>query len=64
VKWKWEEPRRSCHGAESQSALFAASELTAGPNVANELVGYTNPTEQNCGPKQKMQQKQLWIWVQ
>lgn len=27
----------------SRVLLFAASELTAGPNVANELVGYTNP---------------------
>ncbi|MFP4366048.1 MAG: RagB/SusD family nutrient uptake outer membrane protein [Bacteroidales bacterium] len=27
----------------SRVLLFAASELTAGPDVANELVGYTNP---------------------
>ena len=27
----------------SRVLLFAASELTAGPNVANDLVGYTNP---------------------
>jgi len=30
----------------SRVLLFAASELTAGPGVANDLVGYTNPDRQ------------------
>jgi hypothetical protein len=33
--------------------LFAASELTAGPNVDNELVGYTNPNRNELWTKAK-----------
>ena len=33
--------------------LFAASELTAGPNVTNELVGYTNPNRTELWTKAK-----------
>jgi starch-binding outer membrane protein, SusD/RagB family len=37
----------------SRVLLFAASELTAGPNVANELVGYTSPNRTELWTKAK-----------